>query len=109
MVAHALGVIVMQAGGAGATPDLDERQVRRVLGTIERTGRQAFVEMRRLVGVLREDDTDPELAPAPDAAGLPGMVEQMNEAGLRVSLEVDGEPPGGEVSRCRRTGSCRRR
>lgn len=95
VVAHALGVIVMQAGGAGATPELDERQARRVLGTIERTGRQAFAEMRRLVGVLREDDTDPELAPAPDAAALPGLVEQMNEAGLRVWLEVDGEPPGG--------------
>ncbi len=94
VVAHALGVIVMQAGGAGATPDLDEGQARRVLGTIERTGRQAFAEMRRLVGVLREDGSDPELAPAPGVAGLAGLVDQMNEAGLCVSLEVDGEPPG---------------
>ena len=95
VVAHALGVIVMQAGGAGAMPVLDERQARRVLGTIERTGRQAFAEMRRLVGVLREDGAGPELEPAPDVGGLPGLVEEMNEAGLRVSLEVTGEPPGG--------------
>jgi signal transduction histidine kinase len=95
VVAHALGVIVMQAGGAGATSRLDERQARRVLGTIERTGRQAFAEMRRLVGVLREDGSDPELAPAPHLAGLPALLEQMDEAGLRVSLEVDGEPREG--------------
>lgn len=95
VVAHALGVIVMQAGGAGATPDLDEAQAKRVLGTIERTGRQAFAEMRRMVGVMREDDRDLELAPAPGVADLPGLLDRMNEAGLRVSLEVDGEPPSG--------------
>ena len=53
------------------------------------------------MGELREDDTDPELAPAPVPLACRDVVEQMNEAGLRVLLEVDGEPPaaaGVEVS-----------
>ena len=95
VVAHALGVIVMQAGGAGELPELDEKRARRALATIERTGRQAFAEMRRLVGVLRESAAEPELAPVPSLAGLPALVEEMNQAGLRVSLEVEGSPPAG--------------
>lgn len=94
VVAHALGVIVMQAGGAGALADLDRERARRVLSTIEHTGRQAFAEMRRLVGVLREDPTDGTLAPPPSMAALPALVDEMNAAGLSVSLEVAGAPAG---------------
>ncbi|HZT15864.1 MAG TPA: histidine kinase [Gaiellaceae bacterium] len=95
VVAHALGVIVMQAGGAGELPELDEERARRALATIERTGRQAFAEMRRLVGVLRESGADPELAPVPTLAGLPALVEEMNQAGLDVTLAIEGAPPEG--------------
>ena len=92
VVAHALGVIVMQAGGAGALAELDQDRARRVLSTIEHTGRQAFTEMRRLVGVLREDPGGETLVPPPSMSALPALVEEMNEAGLSVSLEVAGTP-----------------
>ncbi|MDE3025192.1 MAG: sensor histidine kinase [Acidobacteriota bacterium] len=92
VVAHALGVIVMQAGGAGALAELDQARARRVLSTIEHTGRQAFAEMRRLVGVLRDDPAGGTLAPPPSMAALPALVDEMNEAGLSVSLDVEGTP-----------------
>lgn len=91
VVAHALGIIVMQAGGAGAVPDLGETQAKSVLGTIERTGRQAFAEMRRLVGVLREGEAA-ELSPQPTIADLPSLASSLAASGLHVSIEVSGDP-----------------
>lgn len=89
VVAHALGIIVMQAGGAGAVPDLGEAQAKSVLGTIERTGRQAFAEMRRLVGVLREGEAA-ELTPQPTIADLPNLASSLAGSGLHVRIEVSG-------------------
>ncbi len=109
VVAHALGVMVVQAGGAGSVPHLAEADAKTVLANIERTGRQAFAEMRRLVGVLREDDHAAMPAP-PAIAGIPALVTELAGAGLEVAMEVDGQPrrPRPESSSLP-TGSCRRR
>src|SRR5205085_11401991 len=73
-----------------------------VLRSIEETGRQALVEMRRLVEMLRKDDEEPALAPQPSLAHLELLVEQVREAGLPVELSVEGEPrappPGVDLS-----------
>ena len=58
---------------------------------IERTGRQALAEMRRLFTLLRSD-APPERAPQPTPAELEPLVAQVREAGLRVELHIDGEP-----------------
>ena len=72
-----------------------------MLETIERIGRDALTEMRRLVGMLRTDSDGP-LAPQPGLGDLPTLVSQVREAGLPVSLHVDGEqrqlPVGIELS-----------
>jgi signal transduction histidine kinase len=62
-----------------------------VLETIERIGRGALTEMRRLVGMLRTGTVDP-LAPQPGLDDLPMLVAQVREAGLPVELHVDGDP-----------------
>jgi signal transduction histidine kinase len=102
VVAHALGVIVMQAGGAGSVPDLAEADAKRVLANIERTGRQAFAEMRTLVGVLRADDQEVALAPQPAIAEIPALIAEFSSSGLEVAMEVGGEPrtapPGVELA-----------
>ena len=102
VVSQALGVIVMQAGGAGTLPELTERDARAVLNTIEQTGRQAFAEMRRLVGVLRDDDNAAALAPQPTLHEIPALLAQLAAAGLNADLEVTGTqrevPAGVELS-----------
>jgi signal transduction histidine kinase len=55
---------------------------------IQRTGREALVEVRRVVGVLREGDATRE--PAPGAAAVADLVRRINAAGLQVDLEVRG-------------------
>ena len=59
---------------------------------VERTGRSALGEMRRLLGALRREDEEAELAPQPGLARLEPLLEEVRSAGLRVDLEVDGDP-----------------
>ncbi len=102
VVAHSVSVIVVQAGAERLTLGEERPATREVLRGIERTGREALVEMRRLVGVLRRGDDELELAPQPTLARLDELVEHLRQAGLPVELTVEGEPaelaPGVDVS-----------
>ena len=75
---------------------------RQALETVEETGRQALTEMRRLVGMLREQERPAELAPQPGLKTLDILLATVREAGLPVELEVVGEPrelpPGIDLS-----------
>jgi len=94
IVAHNLSVVVVQAAGARARGD-QHRPEAATLEKIERSGREALVEMRRLVGVLREDDREgPGLTPHPGTAQLPALAERVGAAGLCVDLRVDADGPG---------------
>jgi signal transduction histidine kinase len=92
VVAHSVSVMVVQAGAAELVVDDDPRHVREALGTIRTTGTSALAEMRRVVAMLREPDATGDLAPQPDVAGLPALVEQARAPGLAVDLEVQGTP-----------------
>ncbi len=88
IVAHAVSVMVLQAGAVRhRLPDSDDREA---LVSVERTGRAALTEMRRLLGALREDE-ELELAPQPGLETLDTLVEAFSRAGLPVRLQVDGE------------------
>ena len=92
-IAHTVSMMVLQAGAERRLLDVKAGGTREVLEGIERTGRSALVEMRRLVGMLRSDKSEP-LAPQPGLQDLPILVTQLREAGLPVDLAVDGSPPG---------------
>jgi signal transduction histidine kinase len=80
----------------------EQASAREALGSIETTGRQALVEMRRLLGILRKEDRELALAPRPSLAYLDVLVDRVREAGLPVELRVEGEakplPPGVDLS-----------
>ena len=101
-VAHSVSVIVVQAGAERLALPEGETSTREVLRSIEETGRQALVEMRRLVEMLRKDDEELALAPQPSLAHLELLVQQVREAGLPVELRREGEPrtlpPGVDLS-----------
>jgi signal transduction histidine kinase len=100
-VAHHVSVMVVQAGAERRTLDSSNAGTREVLETIERTGRSALTEMRRLLGMLR-DETDDPLHPQPGLGDVPTLVTQLRDAGLAVRLEMVGErrelPVGIELS-----------
>jgi signal transduction histidine kinase len=100
-IAHNVSMMVVQAGAERRVLEGGGGTTREVLETIEQIGRGALTEMRRLVGMLRNDARDP-LAPQPGLDDLSGLVEQVADAGLPVQLHVEGErralPVGIELS-----------
>jgi signal transduction histidine kinase len=92
VVAHSVGIIVIQAEGARRVFDRDPERAREALDTIEQTARTALTDMRRSLGVLRDQEDAPMREPQPGLAELDGLLEQAREAGLEVELEVEGEP-----------------
>jgi signal transduction histidine kinase len=100
-IAHNVSMMVVQAGAERRVLEASEGSTPEVLATIERIGRGALTEMRRLVGMLRSDTAD-ELAPQPGLGDLSTLAAQVREAGLPVELRVEGErrelPVGIELS-----------
>jgi signal transduction histidine kinase len=90
VIAHNVSMMVVQAGAERRVLD-EASPTREVLETVERIGRSALTEMRRLVGMLRSEEADP-LAPQPGLHDLPILVAQVREAGLPVELHVAGDP-----------------
>jgi len=92
LVAHNVSVMVVQAGvERHALPD-GESSTRDTLTSIEQAGRQALVEARRLLGVLRRNgDRAEDLEPQPSVEEVGLLVEQVERAGLPVRLDIKGE------------------
>ena len=103
VVAHSMSVMVVQAGAARRVLDRDPDQAKEALQSIEETGRQALDEMRRLLGVLRQDDEPaPARFPQPTVGDLDLLLQHVSEAGLEVTLTIEGEqrplPSGVDLS-----------
>ncbi|MBK5305079.1 MAG: sensor histidine kinase [Frankiaceae bacterium] len=89
VVAHSVSLMVVQAGAERLShPDSPSRPA---LESIETAGRQALVELRTMLGVLRSPDDADVRDPQPDLASLASLVEQVRAAGLPVELHVTGD------------------
>jgi signal transduction histidine kinase len=65
VIAHSVSVMTVQAGAARLLLGDDPQRAREPLLSVEETGRQALAEMRRLLGLLRADEGQPELVRGP--------------------------------------------
>jgi signal transduction histidine kinase len=115
VVAHSMSVIAVQAGYGQYVIDASPDGARDALGAIQATSRDALEEMRRMLGVLRQQDVTPgpalvgpaagqapagggtparqaPLTPAPGLAGLDRLIDRTRGAAVRVALEVSGHP-----------------
>jgi signal transduction histidine kinase len=92
VVAHSVSVMTVQAGAVRRLLSPEQERERLALQSIEATGREALAEMRRLVGLLREQGATPEFAPQPSMRTVDVLVGTVREAGLPVELFVEGEP-----------------
>jgi signal transduction histidine kinase len=90
VVAHAMTTIVLEAGAERLHLGSGQERTADTLRGIERTGRQALDEMRRLLGVLRTSDDEPALAPQPSLAHLDELIAHLRRSGLEVDLRVVG-------------------
>ena len=92
VVAHNVSMIVVQAGAAARVLHGEQPDVRNALEVIAASGRETVDEMRTLLGVLRSDDGPAALKPQPGLADLEQLVSGVREAGLPVTLRIEGAP-----------------
>jgi signal transduction histidine kinase len=93
VVAHAMSVIAVQSGVGAHVADSRPEEVGKALAAIEVTSRGALEELRRLLGVLRQDsEVQASLTPVPGLANLDSLLAEVGKAGLAVRVRVEGTP-----------------
>jgi signal transduction histidine kinase len=92
IVAHAVSVMVLQVGAVRHRIPDALAEDREALRDVERAGRTALAEMRRLLAAMRNDGDEAERLPQPGLDGLDSLLADIGRAGLPVELHVDGEP-----------------
>jgi signal transduction histidine kinase len=91
IIAHALSGMVVQASAARRLTDRDPDRAREAFAAVEGSGREALGELRRLLGVLRREDEELALAPAPSLAHVGALAQRAGAAGLPVRVRVEGD------------------
>ncbi|MEZ0065222.1 signal transduction histidine kinase [Streptacidiphilus sp. MAP12-20] len=92
VVAHHMSMIAIQAEAAPyKEPGLPE-QTRRTFAAIREASTTALTEMRRVIGLLREEDEGAERAPQPGIDSIPDMVRAARRAGMQVDLTLSSGP-----------------
>lgn len=102
VIAHSVSAMVVQTAAAQDLVRTDPGRAERVLADVASVGRQALAETGRLLHVVRDEDDELGLAPAPGLGDLSRLVDGFRTRGLTVDLEVhgrvDGLPDGVDVS-----------
>jgi signal transduction histidine kinase len=94
VVAHAMSVIAVQSGVGAHVADTNPQEAAKALAAIEATSRAALEELRRLLGVLRQQgEPQGALAPVPGLADLDSLLAEVGKAGLAVKLQINGTRP----------------
>jgi signal transduction histidine kinase len=91
-VAHAISVMVLQAGAADQVLDRAPDRAGDALRAVQDVGREALDQLARLLGLLDSADGRPPLAPHPGLADLERLLETVRRAGLPVRLRTLGDP-----------------
>lgn len=92
VLAHSVSVMTVQASAVRRLLTPDQEREREALLTVEETGRQALAEMRRMLGIMRDDAEPAARAPQPGIGTLPQLLDQIRQSGLPVELTIEGEP-----------------
>lgn len=90
IVSHAVGLIVLQAQAGDTRVGTEPALAHDAFHSIETSAREAMVELRRMLGLLRDDGAGADLAPQPGLRQLPAVVEDLRAAGLEVDVDISG-------------------
>ena len=90
IVSHNLTVMIALADGARYALESSPGQASGAIERVSGTGRQALVEMRRLLGVLRGEASPEPLEPQPTLERLDDLIARVDAAGIPVEVDVDG-------------------
>jgi signal transduction histidine kinase len=102
VVADGVRAMLGELGEARRDANADPGRAEEAMLRVEERGREALVEMRSLLGVLRRGDDDLALAPQPSVSRLDALAQRITAGGVDVELRVEGTPrsltPGLDVA-----------
>ena len=92
LVGHSLTVVLLHVSGARHLVHTDPNEAERALVQAEASGRESLAEIRRTVGLLRDDnDGAAEILPASGLFDIPNLVEDFVSAGVDVTQDLRGQ------------------
>jgi signal transduction histidine kinase len=91
VVAHSVSVMVIQTSAARRVAARDPLAAAEALRSVENCGRDALIDMRRMMGVIHRADTDVLGAAAPGLSQLTKLVERAQSSGLSVQVAIHGK------------------
>ncbi|MCO6005540.1 histidine kinase [Actinoallomurus purpureus] len=92
VLAHAVSLMIVQAeAGPVAVRTMPDR-AEKAFDAIASAGRDAMTQLRRTLGILKEEQDTGVRAPQPTVAAIPALVAQVGETGLAGSYSVSGDP-----------------
>lgn len=89
ITAHSLTAVSIQAAAAEKMIDRNPEAAREVIVQVRDTSKSALEEIRSMIGVLRNEDTEAETAPTQGTDRLGDLVDYAREAGLDVQLDCN--------------------
>jgi signal transduction histidine kinase len=92
VLAHAVSLMVVQAEAGPVVVRTAPERAERAFDAIAEAGRDAMVQLRRSLGILKEEQDRAVRAPQPTVAAISTLVAQVEQTGLTTSLEVSGAP-----------------
>lgn len=92
IVAHHMALAHAQASTAAYLLRSQPDQAQEILDQLAGTTSEALRELKATVGLLREDDSDAPLEPAPGLAQLSELLTSFERTGLALSLSITGVP-----------------
>ncbi|MFB6839571.1 sensor histidine kinase [Streptomyces sp. NPDC056361] len=98
IIGHNLSVITGLADGGRYSVAKSPERAAQALEAIGTTSREALAELRRLLGVLRDDEQEAVRDPQPTLADLDALVTGVRKAGLPVLLDLPDAPPARPLS-----------
>ncbi|TDB75733.1 sensor histidine kinase [Micromonospora sp. KC723] len=88
IVSHSMSLIAVKAAVGNHVAETSPAEAREALRVIETTSRGALAELRRTLGVLRDD---PSYAPTPGLRDLATLADQAAAGGVDVEMTVTGD------------------
>nr|WP_255670020.1 histidine kinase [Aeromicrobium wangtongii] len=85
VLAHRISLVTMHAGALVYRQDLSADEMRAAAGIIQDNAHEAMVELREVLGILRDGpgDAHPEL-PQPAASDVPALLDEARSSGMRL-------------------------
>jgi signal transduction histidine kinase len=102
VIGHSMSTIAVQSGVGVHVIDTNPDEAKRSLQTIEATSKAALIEIRRVLGLLRQSGEQAALDPSPGLEDIKRLTKQMSANSLEIDLQMPGGmpdlPPGAELT-----------